>query len=156
MKVLVACEESQTVCKAFREKGHEAYSCDLVPCSGGRPEWHIQTDARELLKLHWDLIVAHPPCTYLTSAGAVRLFNPDHSIKEREREREPAGRPELSFWLFSRPTVRGSLWRTLLRSSILNSRITPKSSSRISSGIRGKNAPVSGSRDFLCWYRLKS
>ena len=51
MKILVACEESQEVCKAFREKGHEAYSCDIEPCSGGHPEWHIQTDALELLKM---------------------------------------------------------------------------------------------------------
>ena len=73
MKVLVACEESQAVCKAFRELGHDAYSCDIQPCSGGHPEWHIQADARELLKLRWDLIIAHPPCTYMTNAGAVRM-----------------------------------------------------------------------------------
>lgn len=70
MKVLVACEESQAVCKAFRELGHEAYSCDIIDCSGGHPEWHIKGDALELLKLKWDLIIAHPPCTYLTKAGA--------------------------------------------------------------------------------------
>lgn len=58
---------------AFRELGHEAYSCDIQECSGGRPEWHIKADALELLKLKWDLIIAHPPCTYLTNAGAVRL-----------------------------------------------------------------------------------
>lgn len=74
MKVLVACEESQEVCKAFRERGHEAYSCDLVPCSGGHPEWHIQADALELLKLKWDLIIAHPPCTYISNAGARWLY----------------------------------------------------------------------------------
>lgn len=70
MKVLVACEESQAVCKAFRELGHEAYSCDIIECSGGHPEWHIKADALELLKLKWDMIIAHPPCTYLTNAGA--------------------------------------------------------------------------------------
>lgn len=69
MKVLVACEESQEVCKAFRALGHEAYSCDIEPCSGGHPEWHLQCDALELLKMRWDLIIAHPPCTYLTNAG---------------------------------------------------------------------------------------
>ena len=69
MKVLVACEESQAVCKAFRELGHEAYSCDVQECSGGHPEWHIRADALELLKLKWDLIIAHPPCTYLSKAG---------------------------------------------------------------------------------------
>ena len=73
MRVLVACEESQRVCIAFRERGHEAYSCDMVPCSGGHPEWHIQADAREIIKIKWDIIMAHPPCTYMTNAGAVRM-----------------------------------------------------------------------------------
>jgi hypothetical protein len=73
MKVLIACEESQEVCKAFRARGHEAYSCDLQECSGGHPEWHIKADALELLKMRWDLIIAHPPCTYMTNAGAVRM-----------------------------------------------------------------------------------
>ena len=73
MRVLVACEESQEVCKAFRALGHEAYSCDIQAPSGGHPEWHIQVDATELLKLKWDLIIAHPPCTYLTNASAVRM-----------------------------------------------------------------------------------
>lgn len=70
MKVLVACEESQEVCKAFRKLGHEAYSCDIQPCSGGHPEWHLQVDALELLKMRWDLIIAHPPCTDLAVSGA--------------------------------------------------------------------------------------
>lgn len=74
MRVLVACEESQEVCKAFRERGHEAYSCDLIDCSGGHPEWHIKADALELLKMRWDLIIAHPPCTYLSNAGARWLY----------------------------------------------------------------------------------
>lgn len=69
MKILVACEESQTVCKALRAKGHEAYSCDILPASGGHPEWHIQGDIRDVLKQEWDMIIAHPPCTYLTLAG---------------------------------------------------------------------------------------
>ena len=73
MRVLVACEESQAVCKAFRELGHEAYSCDIQECSGGHPEWHIKADALELLKIKWDLIIAHPPCTYLSKAGGSRL-----------------------------------------------------------------------------------
>lgn len=73
MRVLVACEESQEVCKAFRARGHEAYSCDLQDCSGGHPEWHIKADALEMLKMKWDLIIAHPPCTYMTNAGAVRM-----------------------------------------------------------------------------------
>ena len=90
MKVLVACEESQAVCKAFREKGHEAYSCDIIDCSGGHPEWHIMWDALALIDgncsfmtcdgvLHridgrWDMIIAHPPCTYLSNAGARFLY----------------------------------------------------------------------------------
>lgn len=89
MKVLVACEESQRTCTAFRERGHEAYSCDVQECSGGHPEWHIMGDALKILRggcdvvtmdgiTHriegrWDLIIAHPPCTYLTNASAVRM-----------------------------------------------------------------------------------
>lgn len=108
MRVLVACEESQTVCKAFRERGHEAYSCDIVDCSGGHPEWHIKGDVLPLLNgfvkfstqngaiqdvvtwSKWDLIIAHPPCTYLTVTGN-RWFNVDRygekaiqRIKDRE------------------------------------------------------------------------
>lgn len=90
MKVLVACEESQRVCTAFRERGHEAYSCDIIDQSGGHPEWHIMQDVLPLLNGNcefettdgikhkidgkWDLIIAHPPCTYLSNAGAARLF----------------------------------------------------------------------------------
>lgn len=86
MKVLVACEESQRVCTAFREKGHEAYSCDLQPCSGGHPEWHIMQDVIPLLDGRcnfkttdgiehsidgkWDMIIAFPPCTHLAVSGA--------------------------------------------------------------------------------------
>jgi hypothetical protein len=69
MRVLVACEESQEVCKAFRARGHEAYSCDLQECSGGHPEWHIQDDVLKYLNEGWDLMIAHPPCTYLTNAA---------------------------------------------------------------------------------------
>ena len=90
MKVLVACEESQRVCCAFRELGHEAYSCDIEPCSGGHPEWHILGDVLPLINGKckfttmdgteheiigkWDLLIAHPPCTYLTNAGARWLW----------------------------------------------------------------------------------
>ena len=103
MRVLVACEESQAVCKAFRELGHTAFSCDLQDCSGGHPEWHIKNDVLEIInpKMHqviddfttikgiefktcdgknhfiygkWDLIIAHPPCTYFSTAGANWLF----------------------------------------------------------------------------------
>lgn len=74
MKVLVACEESQTVCKAFRNIGHEAYSCDLVDCSGGHPEWHIKGDAIEqAYSGNYDLMIAHPPCTRLCNSGVCWL-----------------------------------------------------------------------------------
>lgn len=70
MRVLVACEESQEVCKAFRRLGHEAYSCDLQECSGGHPEWHIVGDATKILySQKWDLVIAHPPCTRLANSG---------------------------------------------------------------------------------------
>jgi hypothetical protein len=118
MKVLVACEESQVVCKAFRERGHEAYSCDIIDCSGGHPEWHIKQDVLEILnpvshevyfpyygmevrkgltfhsmdgKLHiidgkWDLIIAHPPCTYFSTAGANWLFRGGVLDEERYKK----------------------------------------------------------------------
>ncbi|MCP4139538.1 MAG: DNA cytosine methyltransferase [Chloroflexi bacterium] len=70
MKILVACEESQAVTKEFRKLGHEAYSCDILPCSGGHPEWHIQGDVVPLLKEKWDMIIAFPPCTHLAVSGA--------------------------------------------------------------------------------------
>lgn len=70
MKVLIACEESQVVCKAFRAKGHEAYSCDIQDCSGGHPEWHIKGDVLKILNDGWDLILAFPPCTHLAVSGA--------------------------------------------------------------------------------------
>lgn len=84
MKVLIACEESQEVCKAFRAKGHEAYSCDVIPCSGGHPEWHLQCDATQLLKISWDMIIAFPPCTYLSNAGACRLY-PQKGVLNQSR-----------------------------------------------------------------------
>lgn len=74
MRVLVACEESQAVTKELRRLGHEAYSCDIVPCSGGHPEWHLQQDVLPLLEQKWDMIIAFPPCTYLSNAGACRLY----------------------------------------------------------------------------------
>lgn len=66
MRILLACEESQAVCIEMRKLGHEAFSCDLLPCSGGHPEWHLQQDVTEILKQKWDMIIAFPPCTYLT------------------------------------------------------------------------------------------
>ena len=92
MKVLVACEESQAVCKEFRKLGHESYSCDIVPCSGGHPEWHLQQDVLPLLKEKWDMIIAFPPCTYLTVTGN-RWFNIDRygeKAIQRHKERKDA------------------------------------------------------------------
>lgn len=90
MQILVAREESQAVTIALRKLGHEAYSCDLIPCSGGHPEWHIQQDVLPLLNGYcffktcdgsahyvlgrWDMLIAFPPCTYLSNAGACRLY----------------------------------------------------------------------------------
>ena len=73
MRILVACEESQAVTKELRRLGHEAYSCDIIECSGGHPEWHLQVDALQLLKMKWDMIIAFPPCTYMANSGAVRM-----------------------------------------------------------------------------------
>lgn len=112
MKVLIACEESQVVCKAFREKGHEAYSCDIIECSGGHPEWHIQGDVLNILdpKLYsgwgknakvgiefetadgekhfingrWDLIIAHPPCTRLCTTSQRWLYFGDKEYRSKK------------------------------------------------------------------------
>lgn len=79
LRVLIACEESQAVTKEFRKLGHEAYSCDLLPCSGGHPEWHFQEDIFKVLSREekFDLMVAHPPCTYITGSGVQWLSHPD-------------------------------------------------------------------------------
>lgn len=100
MNILVACEESQRVCKAFRDKGHIAYSCDIIEASGGYPEWHIIQDVIPLLNGNcsfttcdgathtingkWDMIIGFPPCTYLTVAGAARLY-PTKGVLNPER-----------------------------------------------------------------------
>ena len=84
MKILVACEESQAVTIELRRLGHETYSCDIEPCSGGHPEWHLQVDALELLKMKWDMILAFPPCTHLAVSGA-RYFE-----KKRKDGRQQA------------------------------------------------------------------
>lgn len=83
--VLVACEESQVVCKEFRSRGFDAWSCDLVECSGGHPEWHILGDAVDALhSRRWDILIAHPPCTYMSKAGA-RWMYPKAGQLSRER-----------------------------------------------------------------------
>ena len=107
MNVLIACEESQRVSIAFRDKGYNAFSCDILPCSGGHPEWHICGDVLPLLNGNcefvtmdgishridgkWDLIIAHPPCTYLTLAGN-KWFKPEYaeSFPDRQKQRKEA------------------------------------------------------------------
>lgn len=86
MKILIGCEESQAVCKAFRAKGHEAYSCDLQPCSGGHPEWHIQDDVLNVINNGWDMAVFHPECRFLTNSGVLRLYK--HGKKENGFDNE--------------------------------------------------------------------
>lgn len=114
MKVLIACEESQEVCKAFRAKGHEAYSCDVQEPSGGHPEWHILDDAFVSImggrvttmdgQVHdvgkWDLLIAHPPCTYISNAGVRFLYPGGQGILNEERLRKgiEATHFFLRFW----------------------------------------------------------
>ena len=119
MRVLVACEESQTVCIAFRAKGHEAYSCDLVEPSGGHPEWHILGDALEAIRggkvttmdgqTHevgkWDLLIAHPPCTYLTNAGARHLWKGGRLQPDRVRKGLLARDLFMRFWYADIPKM---------------------------------------------------
>lgn len=103
MKVLIACEESQRSCIEFRKRGHEAYSCDVLPCSGGHPEWHIKGDAISVInggggitlqdrtKIdvdRWDLVIAHPPCTYLTVTGNKYFETSIYGEKARERQKK--------------------------------------------------------------------
>lgn len=97
MRVLVACEESQAVTLELRSLGHEAYSCDIEPCSGGHPEWHLQVNDLELLKMRWDMILAFPPCTYLSNAGAKHLFRGGELNQERYRKGLAAKSFFLSF-----------------------------------------------------------
>ena len=86
MKILVACEESQRVCIELRNLGHEAFSCAILPCSGGHPEWHLQQDVTPLLKEKWDMIIAFPPCTYLSNAGARHLYKGGKLNEERYKK----------------------------------------------------------------------
>ena len=90
MKILIACEESQVICKEFRSVGHEAYSCDIIDCSGGHPEWHIQDDAIQVMKSQkWDCIISHPPCTYLTVTGN-KWMKPEFKDRFPDREQQRA------------------------------------------------------------------
>ncbi len=99
MRILVACEESQAVTIQLRNLGHEAYSCDIQDCSGGHEEWHIKRNVLDLLNLHWDMIIAFPPCTYLTNTGN-KWFNEKRygeKAVERKQKREKAAEFFLSF-----------------------------------------------------------
>lgn len=83
MRVIIGCEESQVVCKAFRDLGHEAYSCDLLTCSGGHPEWHFQEDIFKVLEREqFDLGIFHPPCTHLAVSGARHFYKKEKEQKE--------------------------------------------------------------------------
>ena len=93
-RVLVACEESQAVCIELRKMGFEAYSCDIIDCSGGHPEWHLKQDVLPLLNEHWDMIIAFPPCTYLSNAGACRLY-PHKGQVDMERYKKGLGGKEF-------------------------------------------------------------
>ena len=84
MRILVACEESQAITKELRKLGHEAYSCDLLDCSGGHPEWHYKDDVFNVIDYGWDMMIAHPPCTYLAVSGARWLYNKD-GTKNQDR-----------------------------------------------------------------------
>lgn len=98
MRVLIGCEESQAVCIAFRERGHEAYSNDLIPCSGGHPEWHLQMDVFDAIRLGgWDLIGLHPVCTKMTLSGN-RHYAPG---KPRHQERLDAVEWTIGLWRFA-------------------------------------------------------
>lgn len=91
MRVLVACEESQAVTKEFRKLGHEAFSCDILPCSGGYPEWHFEQDVFEVIDKGWDLMIAHPPCTYLAVSGAGWMYNKDGTRNEERYKNQMDG-----------------------------------------------------------------
>lgn len=124
MKILIACEESQVVTKEFRKRGHEAYSCDIEPCSGGHPEWHFKRDVKDLSayewmltdkqKWHWDIIIAFPPCTHLAVSGA-RWF------KEKKADGRQQRAIDFFMWFANHPCpkiaienpvgIMSTLWR---------------------------------------------
>jgi hypothetical protein len=85
MRILLACEESQAVCQEFRKLGHDAYSCDILDCTGPNPEWHIKGDVLEVIKENWDMMIAFPPCTHLAVSGA------RHFVEKKKDGRQKAG-----------------------------------------------------------------
>lgn len=109
MKVLIACEESQEVMKSFRNLGYDAWSCDILSCSGGYPQWHIKGDAiKESYSGKYDLMIAHPPCTYLAVSGNRWLYNKDGS-KNAERWKNRADALEFVRKLLNAPIKHISL-----------------------------------------------
>ena len=84
MRVLLACEESQAVCSEFRKLGHEAWSADLLDCSGPFPEWHIKGDVLEIINDNWDMMIAFPPCTHLAVSGARHFENKRKDGRQQE------------------------------------------------------------------------
>ena len=111
MKVLVACEESQVVCKALRDRGVEAYSCDIQDCSGGHPEWHIKGDALKIAydeSYCWDAMIAHPPCTRLANSGHRWLYNPPSNPPDECLDIE-----KENWALFQLSKRREIMWRLL-------------------------------------------
>jgi len=105
MKILIACEESQEVCNAFRELGLEAYSCDLQECSGGNPEWHIVGDAvKEAYSGKYDAMIAHPPCTYISRAGARWMYPTAGNLSE-ERFKKAMEAKDL-FMMFKNAPIK--------------------------------------------------
>lgn len=121
MRILCACEESQAVCKAFRAEGHEAFSADLQECSGGHPEWHIKGDVLHLINgrvsfrtedgaAHtqpgpWDMIIAFPPCTYMTKASAVRMRVHGEIVPERYEQAMKAKAFFMAFYNADCPRI---------------------------------------------------
>ena len=102
MRILVACEESQRVTIELRRLGHEAYSCDVQDCSGGHPEWHIKGDAlQEAYSGKYDMVLGFPPCTYLSRAGAVRLF--PNKVLNQERYQKGLKAKEFFMALYNAP-----------------------------------------------------
>lgn len=116
LKILVACEESQAVTKELRELGHEAYSCDLLECSGGHPEWHFKADVFEIIdkkggnlqngdrissRKQWDMMIAHPPCTYLAVSGARWFYDPKTKLEPHPKfpNRRNDQRKAIEFFL---------------------------------------------------------
>lgn len=86
MKILIACEESQTVCKEFRSIGHEAFSCDIIDCSGNHPEWHLKGDVFEYIGQGWDMMIAHPPCTFICTSGERWMNDPRYPNRKQDRK----------------------------------------------------------------------